>query len=290
MKQQISSERFDWFFLSATISSYTLGFIFANRVNKSVSFLVTIAGLVLLLFFYIFNRLISEVTTEPVAGRMDTRRQINHRNLRIYISMFLLSFVGVGSVYVMLRFHSLQGQALIWLGGAIFCQVLLLSKPFSYTTIAYRWLLKSLIVSPIALFLGSTLQGFSPSTAFINLGIALFLGTASAFITLMFRQYAGDLNRKQHTFLVSISWEKGLMLHHVLFAGSVAAMVIYVLTSNSANSNWPAIAWQVFGVYEVYLLEQLAKGVKPNFVMLDALAIFRILGTLYLLIYALLIY
>jgi hypothetical protein len=286
----ISTERFDWFFVATTLSSYTLGFVFANRVNKSVSYLVTLAGFVLILLFYLFNWLISEVTSEPLAGTLETRRQIKQRNLLIYAAIFLLSFLGVGAIYVMLRFHSMQGQALIWLLGLIFCQLLLLSKPFAYTTIAYHWFLKSLIVSPFALFLSCSLQGFFPSAAMINLGIAFFLGVASAFITLMFKQYTGDLNRKQRSFLVSVTWERGILLHHGLFAGSVAAMVIFVLISNSTRSNWPAIAWQVFGLYEIYLLEQLAKGVKPNFVLLDALAIFRVLGTLYLLIYALLIY
>jgi hypothetical protein len=169
------------------------------------------------------------------------------------------------------------------------CQVLLLSKPFSYSTVAYHWLLKSLIVSPFALFLGSSLQGFYPSTAMANLGIAIYLTVASAFITLMFKQYAGDLNRNQRTFLVAVTWEKGILLHHALFVGSIAMMVVFILISNITRSNWPVLAWQVFGLYEIYLLEQLAKGVKPNFVLLDALAIFRVLGTFYLLIFALII-
>ena len=290
MKRQIFSARMDWFYIVGTLSGYSLGVIFANRVNKVGSIYVTLAGYVLILFLYFINFLISEISARPTAGQLGPNLRYKRAELKIYTAIALLSFLGVGSLYVLLRFHSLQGQALLWLASVIFCQFLLLSRPFTYSTVSYHWLLKSVIISPLAIFLGCTLQGFSPSIPLINLGIALFLCVSSAFITLMFRQYAGDLNRKQKTFLVSVSWEKGLMLHHILFAGSILAMVIYVLTSNSAKSNWPTITWQVFGLYEIYLLEQLAKGVKPNFILLDTLTIFRVLGSFYLLIYALIIY
>jgi len=252
--------------------------------------LVNFAGIVLILFYYLFDQLLSDIRTEPEAVRLEIRNQVKQRNFYLFGLIFLLSFLGVGSLYVMLRFHSLQGQALIWLLGIIFSQIVMLNKPLSYTTTTYHWVLKCLIASPFAFFLGCTLQGFYPSTPLIFLGVFVYFGTASAYITLMFRQYAGDLNRKRQTFLVSVGWEKGIFLHRLLFVGSVILLTIYVIISNSSRSNWPALAWQIFGIYEVFLIEQLAKGVKPNFVLLDVLAIFRTLGAHYLLIYALLIH
>jgi len=285
-----SREKIDWFFVAATLSSYTLGFIFANRVNKTVPYLVTLAGMILILFFYLINWLISQLSTEPFAGRMGAPGRIYQRNNILYGTIFVLSFVGVGAVYVLLKYHSLQGQAMIWLLGLIFCQFLLLSKPISYTTTPYHWLLKSLIIAPFGLFFGCTLQGFFPSPAMINLGISVFLGAGSALIVLMFKEYASDLNRKRRSFLITVTWEKGLLLHHFLYVASLTSLILFAIISRGTNIYWPAIAWQVFGLYEIYLLEQLARGIRPNYPLMDALAIFRVLGTLYLLIYALLIH
>lgn len=262
----------------------------ANRVNKSVSVWVTLAGVVLLLFPYFFNYFVGGLIRQFNIDSFEVSRMRRAANLKHYIGVFISSFLAAGALYIMLRYHSLQGQAFLWLLGTVICQILLLAKPISYSTLTYQWLIKSFNVAPLAFFLATTLQGFSPAPALIYLASALFLGMAAAMITLSYKRYAGDLNRKERTFLVVIGWEKAITLHHLLFAGSVASLVIYMLVSNSVNTNWPVLAWQVFGLYEVYLLEQLARGVKPNYVLLDALAVFRMLGTLYLLFYALIIH
>lgn len=279
----------DWFFVVASIGNYTLGFVFANRVNKSVSFVVTLAGLVLLLFFNLFNYLLKEITSQSEINRSTGNHHKNQKNLFLMIALTILGAFGVGAVYVLLRFHSLQGQAAFWLAGIIIFQTLLVSNSFLYLTHAYQWLVKTFLISPLSLFLGCSLQGFAPSSAMINLGIFMFLTTASTFITLMFRQYAGDLNRNEKSFLVSVTWEKGIWLHHLIFALSVVVLFIYLMASHSLSSYWPVLAWQAFGLFEIYLLEQLVKGMKPNFALMDALAIFRVLGTQYLLIFSLLI-
>jgi len=92
MRYPKSALKIDWFFISSLLSSYGLGFILANRVNKSVSVWVTLAGVVLLLFPYFFNYFVGGLIRQFNIDSFEVSRMRRAANLNIILEFLFPAF------------------------------------------------------------------------------------------------------------------------------------------------------------------------------------------------------
>ncbi|HOZ37270.1 MAG TPA: hypothetical protein PLH64_00810 [Anaerolineaceae bacterium] len=151
------------------------------------------------------------------------------------------------------------------------------------------WLFEGLMVSPLMFLLGSAIQEYQFSYLLFLLWMPVFFLYGTSAITLMFSEFDQNSSTRSNSFIASVGWEKALKFHHVLTVMTYVSLLGYLATSNTWSRNWPTLLLGLVSGVEVFLLEQMARGMRPNWPLLRALAIVQFFSMIYLLAYPLLI-
>ena len=101
-----------------------------------------------------------------------------------------------------------------------------------------------------------------------------------------FQSYAKDLRKNENTLLMLIGWERGMVLHNFLILISFLLFGLAMLFGISHRVVLPVFLVLPLGIFQIWYINRIASGAKPNWHLLKATAI-SILGlTTYLLAFS----
>lgn len=279
----------NWFFLSAATASYLMGVVIARSSGRPLNIVNLLAGLAIFFALYLLQVVQRFLTSNKVNPFTKVRSTGSNRSSTVLTVIFVAFFVIFAGLYFLLRAEVLIGTNLFLL--TILAIVLFLSMGrFSRLWFdSMAWLFEGLIVSPIMFLLGSAIQEFPFSRLLILLWMPIFFLYAASAITLLFSEFDQNSSVRSNNFLSSVGWEKALKFHHVLVLLTYVALIVYLALSNTWSRNWPALLLSLISGAEVFFLEQMAGGMRPNWQLIRALAIVQFFSLIYLLTYPLLI-
>lgn len=279
---------FNWFFVGSATASYLLGVMIASWSGRSISFVSLASGLII---FYAFC-LLQEVQRFLTSNRVNpfTRVKPGGRNhsstsLTLIIGSFFMISAGL---YLLLQAEVLIGTNLLLLTALAIVMFLSMGRFSRLWINSVSWFFEGLIVSPIMFLLGSEIQEYLFSYLLFLLWMPVFFLYAASAITLLFSDYDQSKATRSSGFIASVGWEKALKFHHGLTLLTYLSLLIYLAISNTWLSNWPTLLLALISGTEVFLLQQMAGGMRPNWQLLKALAIVQFFSLLYLLAYPLL--
>lgn len=279
---------FNWFFVGSATASYLLGVMIASWSGRSINFMNLASGLIIFYAFYLLQEVQRFLTSNRVNPftRLKSGGQ-NHASLALTLifGSFLLISAGL---YLLLRSEVLIGTNLLLLTALAIVMFLSMGRFSRLWFNSISWFFEGLIVSPIMFLLGSEIQEFQFSYLLFLLWLPIFFLYGASAITLLFSDYDQSKVARSSSFIASVGWEKALKFYHVLTFLTYFSLLIYLATSNTWSSNWPTLLLAVISGAEVFLLQQMAGGMRPNWQLLRALAIVQFFSLLYLLAYALL--
>ena len=280
---------FNWFFAASATASYILGVMIASWSGRAVNFLTLAAGLII---FYALT-LLQELQRFLTSNRVNpfTRVRSGGQNqsssaLTLIVAAFFVIFAGL---YLLLQAQVLIGTnllLLIFLGLIAFLSLGRFSRLWFN---AMSWFFEGLVVSPIMFLLGSAIQEYQFSYLLFLLCLPIFFLYGASAITLLFSEYDQNSSSRKNGFIASVGWEKALKFHHGLTLLTYLGLLIYLASSNTWSRNWPTLLLSLISGAEVFFLQQMAGGMRPNWQLLRALAIVQFFSLIYLLAYPLII-
>lgn len=105
-------------------------------------------------------------------------------------------------------------------------------------------------------------------------------------IALELPDYATDLKFEKNTLLVRIGWETGMRMHNLLVLGAYLLLGLAALFGLPSAIALPAFLSLPLGMLQIYQMNRIAAGVKPNWNALTLTAVTLFSVTAYLLAFS----
>lgn len=121
------------------------------------------------------------------------------------------------------------------------------------------------------------------------LAMSTFPLTALSMATMLafgFADYASDLKAGKRTLLVRLDWRRGLLAHHVFVLAAYVLLALAFALGLPAAIALPPLLTLPLGLLQIWYLQRIGEGIKPNWTALGLNAVVIIGAVAYLLTYA----
>ena len=88
-----------------------------------------------------------------------------------------------------------------------------------------------------------------------------------------FQAFAQDQKYERITFLTRLGWERVVPLHHIFVLFAYIFLLAMPAVNLSLNVLAPAFLTFPFALFQIYQLRNIALGIKPNWMLLNATAL-----------------
>ena len=279
----------NWFFALSATASYLFGVLIAASLGRSINLLSLAAGLLIFIAFYLLQTIQHFLTSNRVNPFTRVRSAGQNRSSVFQVLILGAFFAIFAGLFLLLKAKVLIGTNLLLLTALALVMFLSTGRFSRLWFYSMSWLFEGLMVSPLMFLLGSAIQEYQFSYLLFLLWMPVFFLYGTSAITLMFSEFDQNSSTRSNSFIASVGWEKALKFHHVLTVMTYVSLLGYLATSNTWSRNWPTLLLGLVSGVEVFLVEQMARGMRPNWPLLRALAIVQFFSMIYLLAYPLLI-
>jgi 1,4-dihydroxy-2-naphthoate octaprenyltransferase len=108
----------------------------------------------------------------------------------------------------------------------------------------------------------------------------------SMLLALEFPDYAADIKQEKRSMLIRIGWQRGMLFHNVLILLSFVLFGLAFTLGLPFSVGWPVIFVLPVALYQVWMMNRIAGGAKPNWNMLILISIATFILAAYILTYA----
>ncbi len=274
------------FFLASGVFTYTLGTVLALQAGQAWNAISFFLGLLVFFGFYLLERTYAYLSRSKINVFSTLQRSRRLRSPELVIFLFFLFAALLLCVYFISLTGGLRSPNWVWFLLLAVGILMNVSKNLNQWNMPYRWMTDGIIISPILLFWGASLAKLDSTPILFFLSLPLLLFYLASQTSLQFETYEEDLKKGQQALLVSIGWERGMTLHHILVALGYLGLGFYLYISGAWVIAWPVLLMMSVSLFEIWQLQRIAGGMRPNWGLLKATAITQYLGIVYILLFA----
>lgn len=205
--------------------------------------------------------------------------------LRSYLLLFGAAFLAVAGVLIFL----LQRGGFIEIDSALLLVIFALLAlgtavpPVRLTNRGFGEIVKAYLLGSLTPNLAFLLQ--SPDyNRMVNLfTFPLFLIALACFLAFDFPTFAEDLKYERRTLLMSLTWQRAVILHDLLLIAAYGSLLAAPLLGVSFQLIWPGLLTLPLAGYQIFALHNIAAGAKPLWAAftVTALAVFGLTAYLF---------
>lgn len=274
------------FFLASGVFTYTLGTVLAVQAGQAWNTTTYFLGLLIFFGFYLLERTYAYLSRSKINVFSTLQRSRRLRSPELVFFLFFLFAALLLCVYFISLSGGLRSPNWVWFLLLAVGILMNVSKNLNQWSMPYRWMTDGIIISPVLLFWGASLAKLDSTPILFFLSLPLLFFYLASQTSLQFETYAEDLKKGQQALLVSIGWERGMTLHHILVALGYLGLGFYLYISGAWVIAWPVLLMMSVSLFEIWQLQRIAGGMRPNWGLLKATAITQYLGILYILLFA----
>jgi len=274
------------FFLSSGVFTYTLGTVLALQAGQAWNATSFFLGLLVFFGFYLLERTYAYLSRSKINVFSTLQRSRRLRSPDLVFFLFFLFAALLLCVYFISLSGDLRSPNWVWFLLLAVGILMNVSKNLNQWNMPYRWMTDGIIISPVLLFWGASLAKLDSTPVLFFLSLPLLFFYLASQTSLQFETYGEDLKKGQQALLVSIGWERGMTLHHILVALGYLGLGFYLYMSGAWAIAWPVLLMMSVSLFEVWQLQRIAGGMRPNWGLLKATAITQYLGVVYILLFA----
>ena len=274
------------FFLASGVFTYTLGTVLAVQAGQAWNSTTYFLGLLIFFGFYLLERTYAYLSRSKINVFSTLQRSRRLRSPELVIFLFFLFAALLLCVYFISLTGGLRSPNWVWFLLLAVGILMNVSKNLNQWNMPYRWMTDGIIISPVLLFWGASLAKLDSTPILFFLSLPLLFFYLASQTCLQFETYGEELKKGQQALLVSIGWERGMTLHHILVALGYLGLGFYLYMSGAWAIAWPVLMMMSVSLLEVWQLQRIAEGMRPNWGLLKATAITQYLGIVYILLFA----
>jgi len=274
------------FFLTSGVFTYTLGTVLALQAGQAWNATSYFLGLLVFFGFYLLERTYAYLSRSKINVFSTLQRSRRLRSPELVFFLFFLFAALLLCVYFISLSGGLRSPNWVWFLLLAVGILMNVSKNLNQWNMPYRWMTDGIIISPVLLFWGASLAKLDSTPVLFFLSLPLLFFYLASQTSLQFETYGEDLKKGHQALLVSIGWERGMTLHHILVALGYLGLGFYLYMSGAWAIAWPVLLMMSVSLLEVWQLQRIAEGMRPNWGLLKATAITQYLGIVYILLFA----
>lgn len=275
------------FFIFASILTYLVGAIFAGFEKSKFDLFSLVIGILVFLSIFSLQLLFNYLSTSKINPYSRVSFERRNKRGQLFIVTFALFSILLLLIYTILQMNKLIGVNLIYIS-LILVMLLLpifrLGKIFYQT---YNVIIEGIIVSPLMLLFGAGMQGMNPTNGHLLLTMALFFLYIANRTSLLFEQYERDFKIGERSLLNLIGWDNGIKIQNISLFLTYLVFLLYFYRNGSLGPNLPVMISAIIGVFSMYLLMRMARGLKPQWQVIKITAFLHYFAVCYLLVYPL---
>lgn len=280
----VKSLKVDWFFLIFSIAVYCLGVLSINPVISTWHFSRFSLGIMFFLLVYLLQSYTNSLLNQTVVNEISLRFGKGKLKPQDYIFAFILLFGIFLCFYFLLKQQVLIGINLIWIGLISF---FLFVQNINLPGIGIKpleWFFKSLIISPLMFLFAISLQAYSLDGLKCLLSAVLFFLFCTSFIAFEFPKVHQSHQENTQSIIPIIGLDNTISLHNILIFLTYIGLGAFLYFSGSFRTHWSLLLVVVISLIQMFLLQRLSLGMKPNFNLLKSTAIIQVLTFIYIFI------
>lgn len=195
--------------------------------------------------------------------------------------------VATSLTFLMVKSQELGAVGAIILGLIFLGELFLVVPPFRVVTSGYGEIVLSIIFVGLFPALALILQGHDLHKLLFMVAFPLTTMHLGMLIALEFPDYAVDLQRGKTPIIVRIGWQMGMLLHNILILGSFVIIGMAFVFQFPLRLGWPVFLVLPVGLFQIWMMNRIGDGAKPNWNLLVLVALSTFGLTAYIITFAL---
>lgn len=284
MQTVLSSLKKNSFFIFASLLTYMVGAIFAGFERNHIDSLGLVLGLLVFLIILALQQLFNYLTTSKINPytRVNFERGNKKGQLFILTGVFFLIYFFL--IFSILSLNLLIGVNLIYITLITILMLMTIFRIGKLITLTYGVIIEGMIVSPLMLLFGTGMQGMNPTSGHVLLTLSFFFLYVSIGTSLLFEIYERDLKGRERSLLDIIGWEHAVRLQNISLVLAYLVFFIYFYRNGSLGPNLTVLLTAVIGIFSMFLLNRMVRGMKPQWQIITATAYLHFFAVCYLLV------
>jgi 1,4-dihydroxy-2-naphthoate octaprenyltransferase len=173
---------------------------------------------------------------------------------------------------LIIQFFGFSLVEILILGLILIGELLYALPPFRLVSSGYGELIMSIIVGGLIPALAFLLQGHEFHRLLVMVAFPLTTLHIGMLLALEFPDYASDIMQGKRPILVRVGWQRGMIIHNVLVLGSFVILGMAFVFGLPLRVGWPVFFVLPIGLFQVWMMNRIADGAKPNWNLLVLVA------------------
>jgi 1,4-dihydroxy-2-naphthoate octaprenyltransferase len=199
----------------------------------------------------------------------------------------LTSFAIAASFTVLLiRSSDINLAGILFFAVFLAGELLFALPPLHLVSSGYGELIMSIIVGGLIPAMAFLLQGHDFHRILVMVAFPLTILHIGMLLALEFHDYASDLKQAKRSILVRVGWQRGMVIHNILILVGFVILGIAFVFGLPLSVGWTAFFVLPIGLFQIWMMNRIADGAKPNWNLLELVAISTFGLTAYILTFA----
>ena len=187
------------------------------------------------------------------------------------LTVLMLKNLGISLVGLVILFLIILGELLYAL------------PPVRLVSAGYGELTMSIIMVALIPAWAFLIQGHDFHRLLIMLAFPLTILHLGMLLALEFPDYASDLKQGRKPIIIRIGWQRGMLLHNILILASFVILGVAFVFGLPLRLGWPVFFVLPLGIFQIWMMNRIGDGAKPNWNLLVLVALSTFGLTTYLL-------
>lgn len=275
------------FFIFASLLTYLVGAILAGFEKNSLDFFSLIVGILVFISILSLQLLFNYLSSSKINPYRRVNFERGNKKATLFIVTFILFSFLLFLIYITLRMNKLIGVNLFYISLLTMLMLLPIFRLGKMLYQMYDVIVEGIIVSPLMLLFGAGMQGMNPTNGHILLTMAFFFLYIANRTSLLFEQYDRENKIGERSLLNLIGWDNGIKIQNISLFLAYLVFILYFYRNGSLGLNLPVLISAIFGVFSMFLLDRMARGLKPLWQIIKITAFLHFFAVYYLLVYPL---
>ena len=194
--------------------------------------------------------------------------------------------VATALTVIIIQLYRFSLPGILIFGLILFGELFMALPPLRQLAAGYGELITSIIIGGLIPAAGYILQGHDFHRLLIMIAVPLTTLHIGMLLAMELPDYASDLKQTKQPVMVRVGWQGGMILHNIMILGSFVVIGIAFLFGLPIRVVWPVFFVFPIGLFQIWLMNRIADGAKPNWDLLVLVAASTFGVTAYLLTFA----
>ena len=287
MQTVSSSLKKNAFFIFTSLSTYLVGAIVAGFQRVRLDYLSLFLGILVFIAILALQQLFNYLTTSKINPYSRVSFDRGNKKGQLFILTAILFLILLFLIFTILRMNLLIGDNLIYLSAITILMLMTIFRLGKMIFQTYGLIIEGMIVSPLMLLFGAGMQGMNPTSGHVLLTLAFFFLYLTTGSSLLFEQYERDQKAGERSLLDVIGWESTVRIQNVTLVLAYLVFYLYFYRNGSLGQNLPVMLTSIIGLFSMYLLNRMVRGMKPHWQIIKAAAFLHFFAMCYLIVFPL---